>query len=92
MNITKIIAVAFASFALVACGGEEAKAEWSKEDKDAFTKACTETDKKDAKTCECLLGKMGDVAWADSKAEADSDEKKAYDAAAKKAGEECAKS
>ena len=61
MKITKIIAIACATFALVACGGEADEKAWEKTDADAYVTACTTADKTaDAKArCTCQAAEMG---------------------------------
>ena len=68
MKITKIIAIACATFALVACGGEEEAKAWEKTDAEAYVTACTTADTSaDAKArCTCQAAEMGKtVAYAD---------------------------
>jgi len=89
MNITKIIAVAFASFALVACGGEEEAKAWPEADAKAYTEECVKAGGDNIKAkCDCQVKAMGagDTAWADREDEA---KKEAYGKAEDAAKEKC---
>ena len=90
MKITKIIAIACATFALVACGGEAEEKAWEKADADAYSAACVEAGGVKEK-CDCQAAEMGKtVAYADKDSE-DAAKKTGYTDAETAAVTECAK-
>ena len=91
MKITKIIAIACATFALVACGGEAEESSWNEADTKTYTDACVKGGAAEA-DCKCYATEMGKtVAFADGADDAEEANKTKYTEAETKAKETCAK-